>query len=271
MSHFAVLVLHRPNQTVDELLAPYHSELEGPEREKACICVEMTAWRRARAAADAAMGSKFARSSQQFQEAHEEELDRLLRTRPPDVARGKQLNEEWLALTAPWRRARDAALGPAMADAKPEPGCEFCGGTGRHRTSSNPNEKWDWYEVGGRYTGVLDSYDPTADPDNWETCRLCHGTGQRTDMVVESGCNLCHGSGRALKDQLKPHPGDTCPAAELPTDYTPYAVVTPIGEWYEIAQPGYHGMVWEEQWMAQVRDLLQRHSDCLATIADVHM
>lgn len=271
MSHFPVLVLHRPDQKLDELLAPFDAELEGPEREEPCICVKLTAGKQARAAADAELGSSYAHSVQQFREAHGEELERVLRTRPPDVARGKQLNEEWLALRGPWRRARDAALGPAMANAEPGPDCEFCGGTGRYRTTSNPNAKWDWYVVGGRFTGVLDGYDPTADPENWETCRLCHGTGQRTDMVVECGCNLCHGSGRALKDRLKRHAGDTRPVSELPPDYTPYAVVTPLGEWYEIAEPGYLGMVWETQWMAQVRDLLQRHADCLATIVDIHM
>jgi hypothetical protein len=29
-----------------------------------------------------------------------------------------------------------------------------------------------------------------------EECYLCHGTGQRNDMVVLNGCNVCHGSGK---------------------------------------------------------------------------
>ena len=26
--------------------------------------------------------------------------------------------------------------------------------------------RWDWYQIGGRYTGNLDGYDPYADPAN---------------------------------------------------------------------------------------------------------
>lgn len=271
MSHFPVLVLHRPEQTVDELLAPFDSELEVPEHEEPCQCVQEAAWDLARIEAEAQTEPPSARRQQEFREAHGEELEQLLGSRSPDVARGRQLNEQWLAIGAAWRRAYNAALDRAMRSATADPDCSDCQGTGRVRTTSNPNAKWDWYEVGGRFTGVLDGYDPTADPENWETCYLCGGTGQRTDIVVEGGCNGCQGSGRALKDRWKPHPGDTRPAAELPPDYTPHAVVTPLGEWYEIPQPGYHGMVWEEQWMAQVRELLQLCSDCLATIVDIHM
>jgi hypothetical protein len=271
MSHFPVLVMHKPDQSVDQLLAPFDAKLEVPEREEACTCVQEAAWSLARAEADAQVGTPSSQTSRQFREKHGEELDQILASRTPNIDRGKQLNEEWLAITAPWRRAYKAALGPAMATAKPDPDCEFCEGTGRDRTTSNPNAKWDWYLIGGRFTGVLDGYDPTQDPENWETCRLCHGTGQRTDMVVEGGCNGCRGTGRALKEQWKTHPGDTRPVSLLPPDYTPHAVVMPLGEWLEIAEPGYHGMVWEENWMAQVRELLQRHSDCFATIVDVHM
>ena len=30
--------------------------------------------------------------------------------------------------------------------------------------------RWDWYEIGGRYTGRLTGYDPESDPENWKTC-----------------------------------------------------------------------------------------------------
>lgn len=64
---------------------------------------------------------------------------------------------------------------------------------------TNPNKKWDWWTVGGRYTGKLAAgYDPAKDPANTETCWLCGGTGKRTDMLVENGCNGCDGTGRKL-------------------------------------------------------------------------
>lgn len=58
---------------------------------------------------------------------------------------------------------------------------------------------WDWYQIGGRWTGVLDGYDPETDPANIEPCPLCAGTGKRTDMEVANGCNGCSGSGKRVK------------------------------------------------------------------------
>ncbi len=38
---------------------------------------------------------------------------------------------------------------------------------GRYYRRTNPNKKWDWWVVGGRWTGMLvPQYDPAADPDN---------------------------------------------------------------------------------------------------------
>jgi len=71
---------------------------------------------------------------------------------------------------------------------------------------TNPNNKWDWYQVGGRFTGKLGTYDPKTDPDNFTTCMFCYGTGY---CVNENGVNKrvadlnytceCNGSGKELK------------------------------------------------------------------------
>lgn len=65
---------------------------------------------------------------------------------------------------------------------------------------TNPNKKWDWWQVGGRYSGRFAvNYDPSEDPANKESCWLCHGTGKREDMEVIAGCNGCGGTGVAIK------------------------------------------------------------------------
>lgn len=51
-------------------------------------------------------------------------------------------------------------------------------------------KEWDWWQIGGRWTGILDGYEPTKDPQNWEQCNLCHGTGTRHGMK-EGDCNGC--------------------------------------------------------------------------------
>lgn len=59
-------------------------------------------------------------------------------------------------------------------------------------------DEWDWYQKGGRWTGVLDGYNPEKDETLLEVCNLCDGTGTRTDMKVENGCNGCLGKGNRI-------------------------------------------------------------------------
>lgn len=90
---------------------------------------------------------------------------------------------------------------------------------------------WDWYQIGGRWTGALDGYDPDKDPANTERCTLCGGTGTRPDMVVNNGCNGCAGTGtaRLWPTQWVKHPGDIAPIESVtPEAYERfYRVVTP--------------------------------------------
>lgn len=66
---------------------------------------------------------------------------------------------------------------------------------------------WDWYQIGGRWTGVLDNYNPDKDPKNIEICWLCQGTGKRNDAIGEQAreknpnftCNGCDGKGERVK------------------------------------------------------------------------
>lgn len=69
---------------------------------------------------------------------------------------------------------------------------------------TNPNAKWDWWTVGGRWSGKLAAgHDPHTDPANFERCFLCNGTGRRADMECRDGCNGCSGTGRMLKHAPK--------------------------------------------------------------------
>jgi len=105
----------------------------------------------------------------------------------------------------------------------------------------NPVGLWDWYQVGGRWTGVLSNYKPEDDPANVEQCFLCHGTGKRNDSLGRQAraanpgytCNGCDGEGDSVKwpTQWRKHGGDVLPAtdisarlADLSDDQMPYAI-----------------------------------------------
>lgn len=104
----------------------------------------------------------------------------------------------------------------------------------------NDDGWWDWYQIGGRWTGALDGYDPTTDPRNSEVCSLCRGTGTRPDaaqfgaewMEWAKGCNGCHGTGIAEKwpTQWVDHPGDIARLGDVReklAERGPYRVVGP--------------------------------------------
>jgi hypothetical protein len=108
--------------------------------------------------------------------------------------------------------------------------------------SRNPNSFWDWYQIGGRWTGSHDDYDPTNDQKNLEICSLCEGTGFRNDELgIETRlndptytCNGCgsydyenkqwkdsgYGKGVRLKwaTQWKRYDGDVCSIKNVKDD-----------------------------------------------------
>lgn len=98
---------------------------------------------------------------------------------------------------------------------------------------------WDWYEIGGRWTGTLDGYEPDKDPANQEPCNLCNATGKRTDAVGQANpallekCNGCDGTGIRTKwpTSWKRHDGDVMPVAQLTEDHLKkfYRIVLPDG------------------------------------------
>ena len=119
-------------------------------------------------------------------------------------------------------------------------------------------DHWDWWVIGGRWTGEHDHYDPRKDPVNVESCDICGGTGDRPGWVTYvngvrtftadpgtsstakwsrdcNGCNGCHGTGRSIKMEFAPHDGDIMPVTKLSPKMSAAAVV--IGEqWIELEE-----------------------------------
>ena len=123
---------------------------------------------------------------------------------------------------------------------------------------------WDWYQIGGRWTGVLDGYEPDEDPRNVEECFCCGGTGFRNDAIGKQArerepsytCNGCgdikdgkwthgkHGPGKHTSWSYAKHPGDIAPIDTLTEEAYGrfYRIVTPYARTFG----GDEYMPWKE-------------------------
>ena len=108
---------------------------------------------------------------------------------------------------------------------------------------------WDWWQIGGRWTGAHSDYDPAEDERNVEVCDICNGTGFRRDALgnmerlkdITYTCNGCgrydmeakawthgdYGSGKCLKwpTQWARHDGDIIPVDQVPDDLSCYTLM----------------------------------------------
>ncbi|MBI1313265.1 hypothetical protein GC176_18390 [bacterium] len=112
--------------------------------------------------------------------------------------------------------------------------------------SHNPNGRWDWYEIGGRFNGVISS--------------------KRSPRPFAKHCDL------AL---------NTAPASRLLNDRdfaskTPFAIVTSHGEWIERSRVESNASGWyvrEEPlpaWTRRVRAILRTYSNHRIVCVDAH-
>ena len=145
MSHFVGYVVV-PSGTADleaavgKAVAKYDEALEVPEYQQGCWCVGNVARGAGDAAADAEVGTI---DSLRASFARQNGADH------PDA------NALWKAHIAPWVAASARAAQAHPLNGKPDPECEECRGTGTHPSTYNPDSKWDWFAIGGRWAGML--------------------------------------------------------------------------------------------------------------------
>ena len=280
--HYFHLILLDPKEIQDDLngivtskMAPFSEEIKVAPYEAPCYCIGDVA----RAAATDALIKKFGTG----EESHKDWLGLIITLNSERAKNGAtpltddETHDIWTKLyyTPRYQIERQTFRAHKMRN-KPDPECGFylgphwkaeiaagrlapekygkryddisgCGGTGKRMVTRNPQGHWDYWTIGGRWTGQLDGHDPTKDPENIETCHLCSGTGDRPGWVnytidgkpttepanrpltVEqlqelhierafkddwarqcNGCNGCKGLGKHARwpSHFKKHPGD---------------------------------------------------------------
>src|SRR5688572_10645102 len=101
------------------------------------------------------------------------------------TVKSKQLFEPYVR---PWDQVYRTALEADPEAGAPDPNCEDCDRTGFLSCYTNPDARWDWYQIGRRYTGVLSGCRPTENPATWERCPSCSGEEQSEVAGTDPGC-----------------------------------------------------------------------------------
>lgn len=200
MTHLFVVVLVKKTprrnvkKEVSRLLEPYDEQLQVPEYEETCYCVGSGAHHRAYEAMRSKFGTIETREAQEF---------------------GKQTFESDPERTTPERE------------------CRSCSGIGKRKTTYNPNGKWDWWSLGGRWDRMVNDDFSKANPYDISHTHQLEGNVSTPRFLIDH-------------------------------HIIPYAIVTPDGHWHE--EEDWKG--WE--WKDTVRSILSENLDTQVVGVDCH-
>ena len=182
MSHFVVGVVlpystYDYNQAIDDYLANvlwrYDENRSVPEYDEPCRCAD---WRVSKLVCET-MLEQFGDFDEVFRQPWNDRINQhpdmqaLVESWREDWtpdekyaysdllgAIRKRVDEEmggWRAHTAPYFETQDRLRDEHPLAGVPDEGCEDCRGTGTTRSTYNPEAKWDWWVIGGRWDGFM--------------------------------------------------------------------------------------------------------------------
>jgi hypothetical protein len=295
LSHFTTVVILPKSVTmkssrdlieaqVQVALAPFNENTEVDPYDEKCYCVGSAA-RRASCEGEFS-GEALEKLRREFHQIHKDDKDN---------DESAHLDHQWQKFTAEFFAGREAIERAHPMFEKPDSACDECSGTGTHQSQYNPKSKWDWWSIGGRWTGDFSGYEIEKDKRNYKRCGYCIA-GTRLDMdtpvvwesgadpadhpVIGKGCNVCRGTGFELKwtSEFRSPDGDVAivdcliDRAEV---YVPFAVLTPDGEWAERGEMGWWAIVTNEkdrdEWKESVAAIYEKYRGHVAVLCDLHI
>ena len=241
MSHFTVLVI-APKGTkniqsyLHEVLAPFDENMEVEEYEKECYCVGLNASKDAREKASLEFKPQFDALHSKFPNETPFNASKEFEAAFDDLQAKEQAFFDKLLAADPRSKIAD-------------PKCDDCKGTGIRSTTYNPDSKWDWYSIGGRWSGMFQ--------------------GQVNDAntpAVFQNLSMDEKDNVATGKQVKK-------LAQNP-DFGTFAILTKGGQWLEKGKMGWWACVSDKDkdYSAKAADVYQSlEDDDVCILVDCHI
>lgn len=257
MSHFFTVVLV-PKDTqdieakVEELMASYDENIEVAEYDKDCWCIGSKARHAAVEAVEIAKGPLSAIRDTFWNEVNNE---LSLMGISPNASEYWEKREE-VASKLNWdERIKEYSDYEKMMFenhpmfGKPVSDCEECNGTGTYKSTYNPDSKWDWWVIGGRWDGSI----------------------QNNQRKTENGFNFGAQHHQLIHNTIPTD--DYLEICRNDNGQYPFSIVAPDGTWHQKGRMGWFGISSDENenWKQSADALLEKYKDCIAVGVDCHI
>lgn len=227
---------HKLSDLIGEKLEPFDENLDVPEYDRKCYCINRIAFRES----DKMAQEKYGEISLLRETFYEKEEVIAAQSAHDE----EKLDTLWKEYLKPYNDFREASEKEHPLYEKPDPECNECHGTGLYKSEYNPQSKWDWYIIGGRWAGEARKIAP-----------LYHGNILSVSGLLEHDCKLG---------------GDVNNKNE---SYYPFSILAPESEWIERGNMGWWGMVSDEKdnWPDVLKETLTKYQDHYGVLVDVHI
>ena len=161
MSHFTLLVQTKKGQSLDNLMEPFSENLEVEPYEKECWCMNRELKNEARNKAEKEFGTFDSLRDILWNSNEIKELTNNKKLSYYDLTEEKKNKFDEISKVILKEEEKDNFIKEYMKSDPnkiegPNKECEDCNGTGRVMSTYNPNSKWDWFAIGGRWAEMFD-------------------------------------------------------------------------------------------------------------------
>lgn len=148
MSHYTCIAIPAKDGSLVDLMERYNENREVSTYKRPCYCRSGKLRKMAKEGAESKFGEGF--------------IEKCRSAFPKNGT-----DEDWKALTGDYFREYDRILNQPLPAA--DSSCEDCNGSGEVDTNRNPESKWDWYQIGGRWSGAFGGQDESTVGDVLES------------------------------------------------------------------------------------------------------